>query len=760
MSYIAVRRDALEEIISSRVLQSTEFPDGLEFAKALQARQPATVSTRALMKCGRSGLFIYANRPGETQFIIFDTDQCKGFKQGDSLSHTLLYVQKALRFAAKYWQGAVLSISERVLTDTSKGVIFPFPISQKTGIRLVVDLTPDKGRLTRRGKAGRYLLVYKSEEGAGPVYEEANLGSFRHFLEELDLIQGELTASEPERGGVSIAGLSSTTLGEIDDKVDPHQAYETWLHFLTTDQHNFVTSHLVAPKRVDGPAGSGKTVSLSLSAVHSMIIAEEAGVDHQAIFITHSEASRRGIETILMSMGGDRFMAAQPSSRRLQVMTLQGYCADILRQEISATELVDPDAFDAKQLQAMYVEEALRLAKAELPTFERFMSAEFKEYLEQEELGLKVSMLKHEIAVVIKGRSKESFDVYKRVPPLNTGLPIKNDADKGFVWRVYERYREQLEIGGQFDTDDVVLTALSQLSTPIWRRRRARYGFDAVFVDETHLFNMNELSVFHHITKSDVQFPIAFAVDRSQAIGDRGWMNDIDVSVLIPGAENLLTNKTDLRSIFRSSPDIVNLAFTITSSGASLFTNFENPLLKAHSNMSFEEEKKAETPSYHDYATDEAMIDGAFAVADEMRSNMATSRGEIAVIAFTEDLFACLQREALTHGRPVEILKQRNDNELAKRAKTTGRFVLSLPDYVGGLEFDGVVLVGVDEGRVPPTLASQRSESKAYLTFSAHNKLYVAISRARYRVVILGTTDRGASSVLGAAFASHALTKE
>jgi hypothetical protein len=712
------------------------------------------------MKSDQGGLSIYANRPGETQFIIFDADQCKGFKPGDNLSHTLLYFQRGLRFAIKYWQSAILSISEKVISGSSKGVIFPFPISRRTDIRLVIDLAPDSDRLTRRGKAGRYLLVFAAEEGEAAGKAEVKLGTFRRFLDDLDSKQEELTASESETDRISIAGLSSTMLGEIDGKVDPHQAYDTWLHLLTTDQRNFVTSDLVAPKRIDGPAGSGKTVSLSLSATHSMIVAEKAGVDHQAIFITHSEASRRSIETILMSMGGDRFMTTQPSSRRLQVMTLQGYCADILRQEISATELVDPDALDAKLLQVMYVEEALRLAKAELPTFERFMSEDFKEYLEQEEQELKVSMLKHEIAVVIKGRSKESFDIYKRVPPLSTGLPIKNEADKGFVWRVYERYREQLEIGGQFDTDDVVLTALSQLSTPIWRRRRARYGFDAVFVDETHLFNMNELSVFHHITKSDVQFPIAFAVDRSQAIGDRGWVNDIDASVLVPGAKNLQTNKTDLRSIFRSSPDIVNLAFTITSSGANLFTNFEDPLLKAHSNMNYEEEKKAETPFYRDYATDEVMIDSAFTVADEMRSSMATSRGEIAIIAFTEDLFAGLQREAATCGRPVEVLKQRNDNELTNRAKATGRFVLSLPDYVGGLEFDGVVLVGVDEGRVPPTLTSQRSESKAYVTFSAHNRLYVAISRARYRVAILGTKERGASSVLGAAFASLALTKE
>jgi len=760
MSYIAVRRDAIEEIVSARLLQSTEFPDGLDFAKALQTREPASVSTRVHMKAEKSGLFIYSNRPSETQFIVFDTDQCNGFRTGDSFDHSLLYMQKSLRFAAKYWQGAVLKMTERVFSDVSRGVIFPFPISQQTDLRLVIDLAPDSERLSRRGKAGQYLLVYKLAENAAGGNQEPTLGTFRRFLADLETAHDKLTASEPERRGVSISALSSTTLAKIDEKVDPHQAYDTWLHLLTTDQKDFVTSDLVAPMRIDGPAGSGKTVTLALAAVHSMIAAEERDVDHQAIFITHSEASRRSIETILMSMGGERFMSSQTTFRRLQVMTLQSYCAGILRTEISSTELVDPDALDAKQLQAMYVEEALRLAKSELSTFERFMSVGFKDYLEHEELPLKISMLNHEIAVVIKGRSKESFDVYKRIPPLSTGLPISNEADKGFVWRVYERYREQLEVGGQFDTDDVVLTALSQLSTPIWRRRRSRDGFDAVFLDETHLFNMNELSVFHHLTKSEVHFPIAFAVDRSQAIGDRGWVNDIDVSVLVPGTKDLQTNKTDLRSIFRSSPDIVNLAFTITSSGASLFTNFEDPLRKAHSNMSFEEEKKAETPSYRDYATDEAMIEGAFAVADEMRSSMATSRGEVAIIAFTEELFSELHQEASSRGRPVEILKQRNDNEKAKRAKTTGRFVLSLPDYVGGLEFDGIVLVGVDEGRFPPTFASQRTESKAYMTYAAHNRLYVAISRARYRVVIMGTKERGASALLKAALASGALTME
>lgn len=204
----------------------------------------------------------------------------------------------------------------------------------------------------------------------------------------------------------------------------------------------------------------------------------------------------------------------------------------------------------------------------------------------------------------------------------------------------------------------------------------------------------------------------------------------------------------------------MNLAFTITSSGANLFTNFEDPLLRAHSNMSFEEEKKASPPFYNECSSDEAMIERAFEVADVMRQQMSTSRGEIAIIASTEELFSQLERYATDHGKPVEALKQRGDDELTKRAKSTSRFVLSLPDYVGGLEFDGVVLLGIDHGRVPPLQDSHRAESRAYMTFAAHNKLYVAISRARYRVAILGTKERGPSSILAAAFASGALVRD
>lgn len=759
MTFLAIRRDAAEDIIADRVLQSSDFPEGRQLALQLRSGSIGDVGPRISTSKTKYGVVAYGREAAEQRYIVFDLDQSGIFSSATN-EQAILYLQRVLRFAIKFWDKGVLTPAERVLSAKTAAV-FPYPLSQKNGVRIALDLNPDVERLARRNRSGRYLLAYKigTDQGDGPQ-ETASVATFRKFLDDLDGLGTKLEASQGNLAPAWETSFSSTSLGPVASKIDIHQGYETWIRLLTEDQKKFIFAPLIHPVRIDGPAGTGKTASLSLAAIHSMREAKSEGREYQAVFVTHSEASRRSISTVLEAMGGNEFMLDQASIRRLRVETLQSYCSGLLRQEISETEFVDKDAYDAKQLQLMYVDEALRQVGDEFPSYAKFMSPGFKVYMEGEDNEFKIPLIQHEISVVIKGRAKENLDTYKRIPPIPSALPVISEGDKAFIWRIYERYREQLVAGGQFDTDDVVLSALSQLSTPIWRRRRVRDGFDAIFVDETHLFNMNELSIFHHLTRSENSFPIAFAVDRSQAIGDRGWADDIDVASLMPSpVERASSTTINVKGIFRCSPDIVNLAFSITSSGASLFTNFQDPMALAHSNMTFEEEKKAKRPYYIDYSTDEAMVDAALSVAEDMRVSMGASKADIAVVVFDESVFHDLEMRSIDQNRPVEILKHRGDPEVVRRAKNSGRFVLSLPDYVGGLEFDGVVLVGVDDGRVPPSPNSQHSQSKAYLTFAAHNKLYVAVTRARYQVAVLGVRARGPSAILKSALDVGALER-
>ena len=105
-----------------------------------------------------------------------------------------------------------------------------------------------------------------------------------------------------------------------------------------------------------------------------------------------------------------------------------------------------------------------------------------------------------------------------------------------------------------------------------------------MLVDETHLFNINELQLFHYFTCVEGPYPIAYSVDRSQAVGDKGWSTEDIANTLGDSRRGLNDEQGEVvKTVFRSSADIVNLAFAVLSSGATLFTNFDNPMEAAAS---------------------------------------------------------------------------------------------------------------------------------------------------------------------------------
>src|ERR1019366_7529962 len=327
--------------------------------------------------------------------------------------------------------------------------------------------------------------------------------------------------------------------------------------------------------------------------------AAQDGREDRALFITHSEATRRTIQQLVETNdSGDFVVADVQRLQHLKLATLQQLCGELLQREIHESEFLDRDAMESKQLQVLYVDEALSSAmKDDYPTHQHFLSPHFESFLTTTERWLVAEMVQHEISVVIKGRADEQLENYRKLPRLKYGLPTETSRDRGFVWGVFRRYQAQLQASAQFDTDDIVLTTIGQLDTPIWRRRRGREGYDSIYIDETHLFNMNELSIFHYLSKSDALHPIAYSVDRSQAIRDRGW-TDESFGVLAPNLDSSNGgSRTEVHSVFRCSPDIVDLAFSVTSAGATLFTNFDDPLKLAGSMFTVDEERKCAPPS-------------------------------------------------------------------------------------------------------------------------------------------------------------------
>jgi hypothetical protein len=189
--FIAVEKTAAHDIISNRILQATEFEGGQALSDVLQ--DPAIgLGQNDFVHILRSpdGIFFVSTSGNSNDFVVFDLDTSGLFLKRQSNAEALLSFQKVLRFAVKVWDGMRLSITERPLQNSSKVIIWPYPISLHTSFRISVETAPDKVRQEKRAGSGRCFLVYRSgtNDGLGPN-EEASATNFRRFLEERKSLQ-------------------------------------------------------------------------------------------------------------------------------------------------------------------------------------------------------------------------------------------------------------------------------------------------------------------------------------------------------------------------------------------------------------------------------------------------------------------------------------------------------------------------------------------------------------------------------------------
>ena len=739
MKYICIDDGALAEIISGREYQSIDFEEGDRLINSLSGKVAFVAKMgKITLFHDKEGAFLTTVGSWRTKkFLVIDCDQSALFtelRSGESLQS----FQKLLRFCAKYWSGGILNRSEKIVSGSTKAVIFPLPYSTKP-YRIAIERAPLNERLKKRGMDGKFLLAYKSGwEGANSTTEAPDETNFRAVFARMDEIYSVVSKAHAHAnqsgGGEQILSTSLDEQKRSSHAV--HNPFDEWVPRLTAQQKKFVFADAEKPHRLVGPAGTGKKTTCN------------------ALLVTHSEATRQSIKDALSVIDPSDFQnrARGLEAVCLSVETLASLCASVLKQSISETEFVDRDAQDSKLLQQFYIEQAVERVKIEdLKSFTPHLSSEMKAFMDLKSNDDLSVLFQHEISVLIKGRAGDSFDIYKNCPPLKYGLPISNDADKGLSFQVFRRYQEQLEASSQFDTDDVVISAIGQLDTPIWRRRRSREGYDFIAIDETHLFNINELHVFHHFTRRTDFLPLSFTVDHAQAVGDRGW-NDIDSfgelfgEVLVVDEE-----KTSVSAVFRSSPQIRDFCQSVLASGATLFTNFDDTLDSSTSAFTAEEERRSQPVRFIDYPDDASLIVGAFLKAEELQMETGSSRSQVLITTLDDGVLNSLHAHSVGNNKPVTYLKRRGDFRTVRSAEKSGHMVLGHADFVGGLEFDVVIVVGVDKGRVPQDGEAVAANTRSFASYAAHNRLYVAASRARFALNLLGVKSRGPSSLLAVA---------
>lgn len=127
----------------------------------------------------------------------------------------------------------------------------------------------------------------------------------------------------------------------------------------------------------------------------------------------------------------------------------------------------------------------------------------------------------------------------------------------------------------------------------------------------------------------------------------------------------------------------------------------------------------------------------------------------IGVICYTDQLHEELLSELKTQQLPLVVLDTRGD-----RLPTDKPLVaLTRPAFVGGQEFEAVLLVGLEEGVVPPKVTGNDAFAVA-LEQQSLREIYLGVTRAQYRLVVVLNRNAAPTGVLADALQSGLLTDE
>ncbi|MDP3178421.1 MAG: UvrD-helicase domain-containing protein [Spirochaetaceae bacterium] len=516
-------------------------------------------------------------------------------------------------------------------------------------------------------------------------------------------------------------------------------SYGQWMKKLAgTSQGDFIAAAIRGPQRVDGPAGSGKTLSLVLKCLHTLNQAKERDEQHHAALVVFSEETReRIVSSFLQPLDEEGFHTRGRGSgapQTLTVTTLLSWSREALTPVIGEFSLSADNPAQARQDQHGIVRDVLN---AHLPGFvaaaKSALSKEMKALCSGGTNDVLVGMFAHEFGVVIKGMAEGSRRRYLTVDRPAIGLPCANEADRRFVYAIFERYEEALRSYGCADLDDIAISHIKLLQMPLRREARENVAFDSVFVDEAHSFNPNELAIFFLLTRRSELPPLVVAVDLPQGVGDKGYAEGgLDEAMLrdLEARENVDTQRFELEDVYRCSQPILDLASSIYAQGHAFFAPVRVPgILRSASTGA----GRAQPPLLRKYDTVHAMLEGALDTAEELAGELSCNRSDVVVVLLHDGLAETLPKRLLA--RSV-MLTKRADNEAERRAQRQNQFVVSRPEHLHGLEFSAAVIVGASRNEVPRSTTGAGTAA-VFETQRTVDLIYIALTRARQRVAVL-----------------------
>ncbi|MHB1056287.1 MAG: UvrD-helicase domain-containing protein [Rhodanobacter sp.] len=515
-------------------------------------------------------------------------------------------------------------------------------------------------------------------------------------------------------------------------------SYEEWIaaaSSLTEVQRRILLSDAVEqhPIRIVGPGGSGKTLLMQLLAVRQMLRAANRGVPVRIIYLVHNREMARTVRhrfEVLASATGVTF------TDFVDVKTLSEVARELL--ELDDAHVIDTDAHEAKAFQFDQVKRALEAqleVASAVPQDSRLLCTARDNPRVMDVLAV---LIMSEISVAIKGQglSRERRKYVQSARPLSRFHGAMTEREREFVFKVFEAYHaevfESLEV---LDSDDLAISLLGRLRTPIWDLRRRQQGYDYIFVDETQLFNENERRVIPLLSNAlQRHMPVVLALDEAQSIYGLG-----SAGFAALGIEGMTSES--LSSIHRSVKSVIELAFFVIQRSTDLFgadfpdfTNIADKIESDHHPL-------AAKPRI-EQVPDQQQSFGKF-ILKRVRELRRANIRQIAVVVHADQYWDAVLAELSKSDLPLQVVLTRGQ----KLPLDQPLVAITRPAYVGGQEFDAVILVGLEQGVVPPRMGDSEALSTA-VEQQVLREMYVSITRARYQVVVALSQGAAPNAVL------------
>jgi hypothetical protein len=514
-----------------------------------------------------------------------------------------------------------------------------------------------------------------------------------------------------------------------------NRSFDEWMEKLDERQLRFVKMPVDRSIKLRGPAGSGKTLALIVKALFEERRARGDGRSCKILFLTHSWSMATSVDEALIAI------SRESSLPNIFVMPYTMLLEEVLPAErkYHNARPIGEDSESGKELQMGIISQAIDvLRQGEWAAFRGRVSDYIRDGVSSEVGSERLSralvwnLLIEFACVLVAEGIKPGVTAEARYLALKRArwmMALSGDADKKFVYRIYAEYSRLLRGEGYMSSDQLVSDLIGYLKTFAWEFRRGSDGYDLIFVDELHLFNEQERLALSYLARDPEQYPkIVMALDPRQA-PQVVYRDSIETSATSSkrGRRGELSfgpwDAVTLRSAYRYSSQVLSFIRHIHDSFPALDFGGDDWTVNAAELESAGglDGPKPTIDRYPSFVVEiSSTIDAALAV-----STAGGARAAIIVIDETKfgQVVACLDDGR--RGR-FSVIQSRADVDLLRYSR--GTVVLSVPEYVAGMQFNTVFLVGLPP---KPDGANAGFQERSFLS-----ALYAASSRAELNLHI------------------------